>query len=152
MSKQDSWESQHKTTAPFWSETWVPLSNKKLSTETTFRHKMVCGYVGFGYISGGEEAGNATKLRAVYGQFQLLGQIKIVQYWKRKVRSTFVFWHILKKKTQPKQWYWLLQGKETKKCNTASVYPVLLFICLWGRGENAQTCILFFLTNKYNAF
>lgn len=40
---------------------------------------MVCRNVGFGYISVGEEAGNVTKLRAVYGQFQLLGQIKIAQ-------------------------------------------------------------------------
>lgn len=36
---------------------------------------MDCGNVGFG-LSGGEEAGNVTKVRAVYGQFQLLGQIK----------------------------------------------------------------------------
>lgn len=36
---------------------------------------MVCRNVGFS-LSGGEEAGNITKIRAVYGQFQLLGQIK----------------------------------------------------------------------------
>lgn len=144
MSKQDSWESQHKTTAPFWSETWVPLSNKKLSTETTFRHKMVCGYVGFGYISGGEEAGNATKLRAVYGQFQLLGQIKIVQYWKRKVRSTFVFWHILKKK-KPNQNNDIDYYRERKLRNVIQLLFIQFYsssVC--GGGEKMHKLVFYF--------
>lgn len=40
---------------------------------------MVCGNVDFG-LSGGEEAENATKIRAVYGQFKLLIQIKIARF------------------------------------------------------------------------
>lgn len=73
MSKQESWEYQHETTTPFRSETWVGLSNEKTYNEATFRHKVICRDAGFGLS--GEEAGNETKIGAVYGQFQLLGQI-----------------------------------------------------------------------------
>lgn len=67
VSKQESWESQDKTIGPFRSETWAGFSNKKLSIENNFRHKMVCGNAGFGLS--GEEV-NITKTRTVEGQFQ----------------------------------------------------------------------------------
>lgn len=73
MSKQESWEYQHETTTPFRSETRVRLSNEKTYNEVTLGHKVVCGDVGFGLS--GEEAGNETKMGAVYSQSQLLGQI-----------------------------------------------------------------------------
>lgn len=74
VSKQESWESW----GPFRSETWTGFSNKKLSIENNFRHKMVCGHASFGLS--GEEV-NITKTRTVEGQFQ--------QGWKRKERSIF---------------------------------------------------------------
>lgn len=82
---------------------------------------MVCGNVDFG-LSGGEEAGNATKIRAVYGKFKLLREIKIVRF--KRGKGDLILSYIIYKNQFP-----LLQRKENKKCNIASVHPVLFLVC-----------------------
>lgn len=94
---------------------------------------MVCGNVDFG-LSGGEEAGNATKEQFM-DNLNYSDKLKFYGFKRGNgdLLLSFIYIYIYTHQ------FSLLQGKKTKKCNIASVHPVL------SKGKKkAQTCIYFF--------